>query len=67
MVCGLPGLLCGLCLFKFPESPKYMLSIGNKEYTLKSLQKMYSVNTGRSPEDYEVWYSFPEYFPEYGI
>ncbi|XP_053949915.1 synaptic vesicle glycoprotein 2B-like [Anastrepha ludens] len=52
VVCGIPGFLCGLALFKIPESPKFLLSQGNDEKTLEILQMIFHVNTHRPREEY---------------
>lgn len=44
----LSSLLNGInfiCLYQFPESPKFLLSINRKEETLNVLRRMYSINT----------------------
>uniref|UniRef100_T1H280 Major facilitator superfamily (MFS) profile domain-containing protein n=1 Tax=Megaselia scalaris TaxID=36166 RepID=T1H280_MEGSC len=54
LVCGLPGFFSALCLFKFPESPKFTLSVGREAYTLKSLRTIYTWNTGKDPAEFEI-------------
>lgn len=54
VVCGVPGLLCGLSLFKIPESPKFLLSMGQEEKCVEILQGIYSFNTGKSKEEFPV-------------
>ncbi|KAL5276213.1 hypothetical protein ACFFRR_001814 [Megaselia abdita] len=54
LVCGLPGFFSALCLLKFPESPKFTLSVGEEAYTLKSLRTIYAWNTGNDPAQYEI-------------
>ncbi|XP_005183229.1 synaptic vesicle glycoprotein 2B [Musca domestica] len=54
VVCGLPGLLCGLSLFKIPESPKFLLSLGQEEKCVEILQKIYSINTGKAKEEFPI-------------
>lgn len=54
IVCGMPSVLCGLVMFFMPESPKYTFSQGNEEETLNILGKVYSCNTGKSRESYDV-------------
>ncbi|XP_017475873.1 PREDICTED: synaptic vesicle glycoprotein 2A-like, partial [Rhagoletis zephyria] len=54
VVCGIPGFLCGLALFKIPESPKFLLSQGNEEKTLEILQMMFQANTRRPRDEYPI-------------
>jgi MFS transporter, VNT family, synaptic vesicle glycoprotein 2 len=55
LVCGIPSLLCALVLLLvLPESPKFTYSQGNEEKTLKILQSIYSTNTGKPLDSYEV-------------
>ncbi|XP_036218388.2 niacin transporter NiaP isoform X1 [Bactrocera oleae] len=54
VVCGIPGLLCGLALYKIPESPKFLLSQGHDDKTLEILQTMFHVNTRRPRDEYPV-------------
>lgn len=39
-----------ICLSFFPESPKFLLTIGKEKETLQVLQHMYAVNTGNPKE-----------------
>lgn len=53
VACSLPCLICAAVLqFYLLESPKYTYSKGDDIETLKILQKIYHLNTGKS--DYEV-------------
>lgn len=54
VICGIPGLICGLSLFKIPESPKYLLSMGQEEKALDILKGIYRINTGNSKDSYPV-------------
>uniref|UniRef100_T1PCW5 Major Facilitator Superfamily protein n=1 Tax=Musca domestica TaxID=7370 RepID=T1PCW5_MUSDO len=47
VVCGIPGLVCGIAMYFLPESPKFLLSINKQEETKEVLQKMYKVNGGK--------------------
>lgn len=52
---SLPCLACGIALMLLtPESPKFTFSQGDECETLRILQKMYSINTGKSIESYPV-------------
>lgn len=55
LICGIPNVICTLILiFVIPESPKYKFAQGDESGTLKILQKMYSMNTGKHFSTYEV-------------
>lgn len=54
IACGLPGLICGLVLFGFPESPKYLLSVGKEEEALEILKYIYEKNTKQSRDTFPV-------------
>ena len=43
-----------ICLFLFPESPKFLMSQGHTEEALKVFKIIYSINTGKSAEEYPV-------------
>lgn len=54
LVAGLPGLLAGLALLKFPESPKYMFGQGKQDETIEILKTIYSWNTGNDRNTLKV-------------
>lgn len=54
LVCGIPSLIAGVCLLKFPESPKFTLSQGNQTETIEILKTIYSINTGKDKSTLEV-------------
>ncbi|CRK91005.1 CLUMA_CG004693, isoform A [Clunio marinus] len=55
IVCGIPNIICSLItLFFMPESPKFTFSNGDEEKTLKTLQSIYSRNTGNPKESFQV-------------
>lgn len=54
VVCAVPGLICGLALFKLPESPKFLVSSGREEETLEILKNIYATNTGNDRESFPV-------------
>nr|CAD7205055.1 unnamed protein product [Timema douglasi] len=51
---AIPGLLTSMLYCFFPESPKFLLSRGKEQECIAILQRIYSVNTGKSPETYPV-------------
>lgn len=53
-VCAVPSLLIGMWLFFFPESPKFLLEIGETEEAFEVLKEMYHQNTGNPPESYPI-------------
>ena len=55
-VCGMPILIGVICLFLFPESPKFLMSQGHMEDALKVFKMIYSINTGKSAEEYPIQY-----------
>lgn len=54
VVCTTPGFICGLLLFILPESPKYLLSIGQDEEALRVLKKIYYENSGKPKDTFPV-------------
>ncbi|XP_004527473.1 synaptic vesicle glycoprotein 2A [Ceratitis capitata] len=46
IVCGIPGFLCGLSLFILPESPKFLLAVGDEKKAIEVLKKMHRWNGG---------------------
>lgn len=54
IACAAPGFICGLLLYILPESPKYLLSIGQDEDALRVLEKIYHLNTNRARECFPV-------------
>lgn len=54
VVCAIPGLVCGLALFKLPESPKFLLSSGREDEALEILKRIYVMNTGNDKESFPV-------------
>lgn len=53
-VCCSPSLLSGACVLFMPESPKFLMSKGRNEQAMAVFQKLYTLNTGRSREEYPV-------------
>lgn len=50
VVCGLPGFIAAIALIFLPESPKFVLSQGNKAAAYEILQKVNRWNNGRKSE-----------------
>lgn len=53
-ICALPSLVIGFWLFLFPESPKFLIEVGEVDEALEVLKDMYHINTGNSREDYPI-------------
>lgn len=55
-VCGIPGFLAALALLILPESPKFVLSKGNKQAAYQILKRMNRYNNGKRAlfEEFEV-------------
>ncbi|XP_053949917.1 synaptic vesicle glycoprotein 2A-like isoform X2 [Anastrepha ludens] len=58
LVCGIPGMLCGLSMFALPESPKFLLAHGREAKAIEVLQKMQRWNGGT--EDLKLKHILPE-------
>lgn len=56
--CSIPILIGVVCLFMFPESPKFLMSQGRMDDALKVFQRIYSINTGKPPKEYPVRISY---------
>lgn len=56
--CSIPILIGVVCLFMFPESPKFLMSQDRMDDALKVFQRIYSINTGKPPEQYPVRISY---------
>lgn len=48
IVCGLPSLISGLCLLPIPESPKFVLSQGKQEETVRIIEIVYRINDSQA-------------------
>lgn len=53
-ICAIPSLLIGMWLFFFPESPKFLMEVGDVDEALEILKDMYTQNSGRSRDEYPV-------------
>lgn len=53
-ICAIPSLAIGIWLFFFPESPKFLIEVGENDEALEVLRNMYYHNTGNSPDDFPI-------------
>lgn len=53
-ICAVPSLLIGFWLCFFPESPKFLIEVGDTDEALEVLKEMYHTNTGNSRDDYPI-------------
>lgn len=53
-ICAIPSLVIGCWLFIFPESPKFLIEVGDTYDALEILKDMFHRNTGRPREDYPI-------------
>lgn len=53
-ICSLPSLIAGTCMCFMPESPKFLMSMGQNEKALEVFQKVYEMNTGNPADSYPV-------------
>ncbi|XP_055846361.1 synaptic vesicle glycoprotein 2B-like [Episyrphus balteatus] len=58
--CGLLGFVSGLCFLILPESPKYLLSVGKEDEVIAILKRIYSINTGKKAESFEITSIVPD-------
>ncbi|RZC33863.1 Sugar tr and/or MFS 1 domain containing protein [Asbolus verrucosus] len=54
LIISIPNLIAALAFVRLPESPKYLYHNGNIQDSLRVLQKIYSINTGKSEESFPV-------------
>uniref|UniRef100_A0A336M5U0 CSON011276 protein n=1 Tax=Culicoides sonorensis TaxID=179676 RepID=A0A336M5U0_CULSO len=54
LIGSLPSVLIGLLLIWFPESPKFLVEVGEPDKALDILKKIYELNTGNSAADFPV-------------
>lgn len=55
---AIPPLASGLAMVSLPESPKFLMSRGRNDEALEVFKKIYSMNTGKSPDTYPVIWLF---------
>lgn len=53
-ICALPSLMIGCWLFFFPESPKFLIEVGDTDEALEVLKDMYHKNTGKNRDEYPI-------------
>lgn len=54
LICALPSFIVAALLLFLPESPKFLLSRGRTEEAMEIFREIYSINTGKSKEEYPV-------------
>lgn len=53
-ICALPSIFIAIWLFFFPESPKFLIEIGDTNEALEVLKDIYHMNTGRPHHEYPI-------------
>lgn len=53
-ICALPSILIAIWLFFFPESPKFLIEVGDTDEALDVLKDIYHMNTGRPHDEYPI-------------
>ncbi|EEZ98360.2 hypothetical protein TcasGA2_TC000817 [Tribolium castaneum] len=53
-ICGFPALFSTVIFIFMPESPKFLMTVGQNDKALKVFQKIYSVNSRNPPETYPI-------------
>ncbi|XP_037975088.2 synaptic vesicle glycoprotein 2A [Plutella xylostella] len=54
MLYATPFVICGVCMYFGPESPKFLVSQGKGDEALEVLRTMYAQNKRTSPDNYPV-------------
>ncbi|XP_018562409.1 synaptic vesicle glycoprotein 2B-like [Anoplophora glabripennis] len=54
LICGLPAFYSGIAFLFLPESPKFLMTIGENEKALTVFQKVYSINTGKPADSFPI-------------
>lgn len=54
VICATPGLISGILILFFPESPKYLLAKSQEEECLNILKKIFKCNTNKDKSLYSV-------------
>ncbi|XP_057657183.1 synaptic vesicle glycoprotein 2B-like isoform X2 [Diorhabda carinulata] len=60
MVSSLPAIASGVAFIFLPESPKFLMTIGDNKKALQVFKKVYHVNTGYPEETYPIKYLVDE-------
>lgn len=53
-ICALPSLFIGFWLFAFPESPKFLIEVGEPDVALEIMKDIFQINSGRDRSEYPV-------------
>lgn len=53
-ISALPSLIIGLSLLRFPESPKFLLEVGEPDMALDILKNIFVLNTGKPGSEFPV-------------
>lgn len=56
--CTVPPFVSFVLVSFLPESPKFLMSRGRNKQAMKVFQTLFSINTGRQPEEYPVSTSY---------
>ncbi|KAF2894062.1 hypothetical protein ILUMI_12112 [Ignelater luminosus] len=54
LFCNMPSLLAAMAVSLFPESPKYLILVGDIPKAISVLKKMYTVNSGKSKNTFPI-------------
>lgn len=54
IIYSLPCLIFGFLIYLLPESPKYLLSKGDRTQSLEILKNIYTINSGKDKDNFEV-------------
>ncbi|XP_008201263.1 synaptic vesicle glycoprotein 2C-like [Tribolium castaneum] len=53
-LCSIPSLVSAIIFVFVPESPKFLMTIGENEKALKIFQKIYAKNSGQPPKTFPI-------------
>ncbi|XP_063912368.1 synaptic vesicle glycoprotein 2C-like isoform X2 [Zophobas morio] len=54
LICCLPPIISAIAFAFMPESPKFLMTVGENEKALALFQKMYSINKRQPPETFPI-------------